>query len=65
MVEAAAQLGYYEKMEDLRTKQEAARAKLTELEDAGDDGWEDLKVRMENAWDDLRNAVKSAASRFK
>lgn len=63
--EADAQLGYYKHIEDLRTKQEAARLKLEELELAGDDAWEDLKAGIESAWDDLEDAFKLAASRFK
>jgi archaellum component FlaC len=63
--EADAQLEYYKQIEELRSMQETAGNKLTELKDAGDDAWEDLKVGIESAWYSLGNALKSAASRFK
>ena len=63
--EADAQLEYYKKIEGLRSMQETATNKLTELKDAGDDAWEDLKAGIDSAWDSLGNALKSAASRFK
>lgn len=62
---ADTQLEYRKKMEELRAMQEAAAYKLAELKNSGDDAWEDLKAGMDNAWDSLGNAVKSAASRFK
>ena len=63
--EGDAQLEYYKKIEELRSIQEAANNKLTELKHASDDAWEDLKAGLDSAWDSLGNALKSAASRFK
>lgn len=63
--EADAQLEYYKQIEELRSMQEAANAKLAELKAAGDDAWEDLKAGIESAWDSLGTALKSASSRFK
>lgn len=63
--EADAQLEYYKHIEELRTRQEAARTKLEELENASEDAWEDLKAGVESAWDDLGQAIRSAATRFK
>lgn len=63
--EAESQLEYYKQIEDLRTRQEAARVKLEELENAGEDAWEDLKAGLENAWNELGEAVRTASSRFK
>lgn len=63
--EATTKLKYYEKVEELREKQAAANAKLTELMAASDDAWEDLKVGAESAWLALGESVKSATSRFK
>lgn len=62
--EGDAQLAYYKELEDLRSRQEAARDKLDELRDAGDDAWEDLKAGLDKAWDDLGDAVSKASSRF-
>ncbi len=63
--DAEAKLEYYKQIEDMRTKQEAAQKKLTELKAAGEDAWEDLKAGIDLAWGSLGDAVKSARSRFK
>jgi hypothetical protein len=63
--EADAQLECYKKIEGLRSMQETAANKITELKDAGDDAWEDLKAGIDSASDSLDNALKSAVSRFK
>ncbi len=63
--EADAQLEYYKQIEELRSMQEVASSKLTELKEASDDAWEDLKAGMDRAWSTLGNALKSANSRFK
>jgi len=63
--EADVQLEYYKKIEELRSMQESAHQKLADLKEAGDDGWEDLKIGMDRAWHSLSDAVKSAVSRFK
>lgn len=62
---ADTQLEYYKEIEELRTMQEDANKRLMELGQAGDDAWEDLKAGIDNAWDSLGQAIKSAASRFK
>ena len=63
--EADTQLEYYKKIEELRAMQVDANKKITELKEAGDDAWEDLKAGIESAWHSLENALKSAVSRFK
>jgi multidrug resistance efflux pump len=59
------QLEYYKKIEELQAMQVTATNKLTELKNASDDAWEDLKVGIDSAWDSLGHAFKSATSRFK
>ena len=63
--DADAQLEYHKHLEELRSMQDDAKKKLSELQNAGDDAWEDLKAGIEHAWDSLEMAFKSAASRFK
>lgn len=63
--EADAQIKYYKQIEDSRKKQEAAREKLVELKEAGEDAWEDLKAGLDNAFNSLGDSIKSATSRFK
>jgi uncharacterized protein YlxW (UPF0749 family) len=62
---ADAQIEYYKQVEELRSMQNTVARKLTELEDAGDDAWEELKAGIDSAWDTLHDALKSAASKFK
>jgi chromosome segregation ATPase len=63
--DARARLEYYKQIEELRTKQQAAQKKLTELKTAGESAWEDLKAGIDIAWSSLGEAVKSARTRFK
>ena len=62
--DADAKLNYYEQIEELNTKQQAAQEKLRELKNSGEDAWEDLKAGFELARVSLREAVTSAGSRF-
>ena len=62
--DAEAKLEYYKQIEDLRTQQEAAQKKLTELKAAGESAWEDLKSGIDLAWTSLGESIKSARSRF-
>jgi len=63
--EADAKIEYEKQLEDLRAKRKDVEDKMAELQQAGDGAWEDLKAGIENAWDSLGSALKSAASRFK
>lgn len=63
--EADAQLEYYKKIEELRTMQRDVANQLIELEESSDDAWEDIKAGINNAWDSLDKALKSAVQRFK
>lgn len=62
---ADAKIEYAETLEDLRSKQADARRKLQELHGTGLGAWEDLKQGMDEALNDLENAVDQAVSRFK
>lgn len=63
--EADAQIEYYKEIEELKSKKASVDQKLSELTEASEDAWEDLKAGADKAWDSLSDAVKSAASRFK
>lgn len=63
--EANTQAKYQEKLDEISRKQDAAKAKLAELQNSSEKAWEDLKSGIENAWKNLEDAVKSAASYFK
>jgi universal stress protein A len=60
-----AQVIYKEQIENLRTKQEAARQKLQELKDSGEEAWGELKVGLDKALEDFKKAFSSARSKFK
>jgi len=51
-------------IDELRTKKEAARSKLQQLQDSGDEAWDDIKAGVEKSWTELRGAVRSAMSKF-
>jgi len=61
---AEAKIEYYERIEELRSKQEVALRKLQEFGDSGEQAWEDLKPGLEHAWNDLKTSVEKAISRF-
>lgn len=63
--DAGAKARYAKHLEELKVKQDAARKKLEELRHSGEGAWEDLKTGIDKAWHELRDAVKSAAAKFK
>lgn len=63
--EAKMKLEYYNKIQELETKQDHARKKLEELQGASDDAWEDVKTGAELAWNNLSNAIKKASQHFR
>jgi uncharacterized coiled-coil DUF342 family protein len=63
--EAESRLEYQKEIENLQERRREAEEKLTELGQAGDGVWEDLKSGVQSAWDSMEEAVKSARTRFK
>lgn len=63
--EAGVKLEYQAKINDLEQKQESANKKLTELKNASDEAWDDIKAGAEIAWSNLGSAIKQASMRFK
>src|SRR6056297_2046857 len=61
---ADARVEYEKQVDELREKQDEAREKLKELDNASDDAWQDIKEGVEKAWESLGDAVKSARERF-
>jgi len=51
-------------IEELRAKKEAAQGKLKQLQDAGDEAWDDIKDGVEKSWTELKGAFRSAMSKF-
>jgi len=55
-----AKAAYRGRIDDARKRRDEARQKLTEIESAGEDAWEELKKGTEDAWDRLADGVKKA-----
>ncbi len=62
---AEVKMKYLEQVEELRKKQENVGAKLQEFKKTGDEAWVDLRGGIDEALDDLKQALKRAVSRFK
>jgi len=56
---------YIQELNDLHAKQQKAIDKMEELQEAGVDAWETVKVTADQVWDDLRLGLASASSKFK
>ena len=66
--EAAAQqakLDYAEELDALRVKQQAAKAKMQELQEHSGDAWESVKASADKIWDEFRVGLANAAAKFK
>lgn len=51
-------------LDELKVKQQQARAKLEQLEEAGEDAWEDIKSGLEKATSELKQSYAKARSKF-
>ena len=48
----------------LKVKRDIAKLKLSEITDASEEAWEDVKTGAEEAWADIRTAIEKARSHF-
>ncbi|ULQ47042.1 hypothetical protein JN531_001865 [Flagellatimonas centrodinii] len=62
---AEAKLDLLDQLDRLRARRDDARDQLDELRKAGEDNWEQLKTRSEQAWADLSSGIKDALERFR
>jgi predicted nucleic acid-binding Zn-ribbon protein len=63
--DAKAKLEHEEHINALRQKRDEAKAKLAEIQTAGDDTWEDLKDGAESIWTSIKDGYEKVASKFK
>ena len=63
-VDAKARLAHEEHIRGLRQKRDEAKAKLSEIQSAGDDKWEDLKDGMENVWTNIKDGFEKIKAKF-
>lgn len=62
---ADTRINYAKHLEELEKGVETAKAKMTELGEAGEDGWEKLKDGVEKAVKGLSNLINEAAEKFR
>ncbi len=60
-----AKIRYDEELAVLRIKREAVRAKIQQVRDAGAGSWGTLKSGVQDATDDLKNAIAKAIERLR
>jgi len=56
---------YEDQITSLRLKRDIARLKISELVDASEEAWEDLKEGTDEAWNSLKEAIEKARSHYK
>jgi uncharacterized coiled-coil DUF342 family protein len=55
---------YREQIETLRARRSELEKKLTELQQAGESTWQDLKKGVETSWEALKEGYAAAKERF-
>jgi uncharacterized coiled-coil DUF342 family protein len=55
---------YYSRLEELYAQRDAVQAKLEEIQQAGEEAWQELTTGFEQAWSDLQKGVESAWEKF-
>ena len=56
---------YNEIITALKARLEGARVNIEELQQAGENAWDDLKNGIDTVWSSIQEAISSARSRFK
>jgi uncharacterized coiled-coil DUF342 family protein len=56
---------YEERILAIKEKRDAMSRKLQELRNSSGDAWKTLAAGMDSAWDELKDAFKSAKDKFK
>jgi hypothetical protein len=59
-----AKVKYEQQLADLRERRDAVQQKFEQVQTAGQAAWQDLKSGMDEALDELKDAVAMATSRF-
>ena len=62
---AEARIKYEQQLRDLRTKKADAQTRLDEVKQAGDDARKTLRKGAENAFEEMKSAFATAASKLK
>jgi TolA-binding protein len=59
-----AKVKWDQKLADLETKRDAARAKLTEVGQSSAEAWKDVQKGAQSAWDEMDKAFQDASREF-
>ena len=62
---AADKPGYVQVLDVLHTKKREAAKKITELQTANGDDWDEISLSADEIWDDLGNGIAHATHSFK
>ena len=62
--DAEAKIRYEEQVSQLRQKRKELQNMVTQMGEASDDAWEDLKEGLENAWKVFKGTLSKAKSEF-
>ena len=62
--DAKAKLEHKEHINALRQKRDEAKAKLAEINAAGNDRWEDLKEGLESVWGNIKDGFEKVKAKF-
>jgi len=62
--EAETKIEYQNQLDDLRTKRDDVRDKLSAIQQAGEGAREDLKEGLENSWEILKMTFNKAKAEF-
>lgn len=62
---AEGRIAAHKELDEVEGRLEAARAKLRELGEAGDEAWEKVKSGFESAWGSVTDAWKKVSDRIK
>jgi uncharacterized coiled-coil DUF342 family protein len=63
-VKADMAIEYHSKLEELYIQRDAVKAKFEEMQQSGEEAWNDLQTGFENAWQELNTSFESAVSKF-
>ena len=56
---------HFQKVDDLKAKQNTAQVNLKNLKEAGEESWEDLKIGYEKLQQDIKESIANAHTSIK
>jgi len=64
-IEESARAEFGTRLDDLRSRRDAAKTQLEQMQQASESAWQDMKAGIELAWEAIAQAIESARSRYK